>query len=78
MATLLSTTVIVSPEGKLTATAQYLFSFGVVTRIKAATTAQKTANPAVNSVLGVLRAVNNSHESVDYQIAETLATLAGL
>ncbi|MCW3111392.1 MAG: hypothetical protein JWQ09_5898 [Segetibacter sp.] len=78
MATLLSATVIATPDGALPATAQYLFSFGTVTRIKGATAKQKVTYPAANSVIAVLRPLNNSHESVEYIVAETLATLAAL
>lgn len=70
-----SASVLANPDGAVSPSQQYLFYPGTVTRIKAATSKMKTQYPQANSVIGITRAVNNSHETVDYIVAETLTAL---
>lgn len=78
MATLLSLSVFVTPDAVLSPSQQYLFSPNTVRRVKAASSKQKAAYPGVNSTVRVLAAVNNSEESVEYLVGETVAAIAAL
>jgi hypothetical protein len=78
MASTITCTVVVTPDGVLTTATQYLFSPYAITRIKPATAKQIALYPTVHSVIGISRAQNNAHETVDYLVTDTMATLAGL
>ena len=70
-----SASVLATPSGKLPVSQQYLFVPQNVNIVTPATTTQKASYPTANSVISYCRPLNNSHETVEYIVAETASQL---